>query len=68
MTQQRGVHDPRGYPPKVTVGQLAPRLEKFDKLGELEELERWTADLVARPFDDTEVVVADRRCASLRQH
>ncbi|HMB74415.1 MAG TPA: hypothetical protein VKQ06_12650 [Gammaproteobacteria bacterium] len=30
MTQQLVVHDPRGFPPKVTGKQLAPRLEALD--------------------------------------
>jgi len=30
MTQKLVVHDPRGYPPKVTGKQLAPRLERLD--------------------------------------
>lgn len=30
MAQKITVHDPRGYPPKVTGKQLAPRLESLD--------------------------------------
>ena len=30
MTRKLVVHDPRGYPPKVTGKQLAPRLDKLD--------------------------------------
>ncbi len=30
MTEKLTVHDPRGYPPKVTGKRLAPRLESFD--------------------------------------
>ena len=30
MTDQITVHDPRGYPPKVTGKRLAPRLESLD--------------------------------------
>ena len=30
MTDKLTVHDPRGYPPKVTGKRLAPRLETLD--------------------------------------
>ena len=30
MPDKLTVHDPRGYPPKVTGKRLAPRLESFD--------------------------------------
>jgi len=30
MMDKLTVHDPRGYPPKVTGKRLAPRLEKLD--------------------------------------
>ena len=30
MTNKIAVHDPRGYPPKVTGKRLAPRLESLD--------------------------------------
>ena len=30
MIDKLRVHDPRGYPPKVTGKRLAPRLESFD--------------------------------------
>ena len=30
MSAQLTVHDPRGYPPKVTGKQLAPRLQRLD--------------------------------------
>jgi hypothetical protein len=30
MTAKTTVHDPRGYPPKVTGKRLAPRLESLD--------------------------------------
>ncbi|MDP6342889.1 MAG: hypothetical protein QF491_05095 [Alphaproteobacteria bacterium] len=30
MTDRWTVHDPRGYPPKVTGKRLAPRLESLD--------------------------------------
>ena len=30
MTDTLTVHDPRGYPPKVTGKRLAPRLESLD--------------------------------------
>ena len=30
MTDKLTVHDPRGYPPKVTGKRLAPRLESLD--------------------------------------
>ncbi len=30
MTDKITVHDPRGYPPKVTGKKLAPRLESLD--------------------------------------
>lgn len=30
MTRKIGVHDPRGYPPKVTGKRLAPRLQTLD--------------------------------------
>jgi hypothetical protein len=30
MTARFAVHDPRGYPPKVTGKRLAPRLERLD--------------------------------------
>ena len=30
MTQQLPVHDPRGFPPKVTAKRLAPRLQSLD--------------------------------------
>lgn len=30
MSDQITVHDPRGYPPKVTGKRLAPRLESLD--------------------------------------
>jgi hypothetical protein len=30
MAERLTVHDPRGYPPKVTGKQLAPRLESLD--------------------------------------
>jgi len=30
MTERLTVHDPRGYPPKVTGKRLAPRLESLD--------------------------------------
>jgi hypothetical protein len=30
MSQSLNVHDPRGYPPKVTAKRLAPRLDKLD--------------------------------------
>jgi hypothetical protein len=30
MAEMLRVHDPRGYPPKVTGKQLAPRLESLD--------------------------------------
>lgn len=57
MTATIRVHDPRGYPPKVTGKRLAPRLESLD--GKviylvdclfdnsdvfIGELERWFAD------------------------
>jgi hypothetical protein len=31
MTQRVTVHDPRGYPPKVTGKRLAPRLDRLDR-------------------------------------
>lgn len=30
MTERLQVHDPRGYPPKVTGKRLAPRLDNFN--------------------------------------
>jgi hypothetical protein len=30
MTERLRVHDPRGYPPKVTGKRLAPRLQNLD--------------------------------------
>jgi hypothetical protein len=30
MAEQLSVHDPRGFPPKVTGKRLAPRLESLD--------------------------------------
>jgi hypothetical protein len=30
MTEKLTVHDPRGYPPKVTGKRLAPRLQSLD--------------------------------------
>ena len=31
MTEQLSVHDPRGYPPKVTGKRLAPLLQSLDE-------------------------------------
>jgi len=31
MAERVTVHDPRGYPPKVTGKQLAPRLDSLDR-------------------------------------
>ena len=46
MTQRIVVHDPRGYPPKVTGKQLAPRLDRLDGK---------TVYLVDCLFDNSEV-------------
>ena len=46
MTQTLTVHDPRGYPPKVTGKQLAPRLSA---------LEGKTIYLVDCRFDNSDV-------------
>jgi hypothetical protein len=57
MTDKLTVHDPRGYPPKVTGTRLAPRLESldgkvlflvdclFDNSGQfMDQLQRWFAE------------------------
>lgn len=31
MTEKLTVHDPRGFPPKVTGKRLAPRLDRLDR-------------------------------------
>ena len=46
MADKIRVHDPRGYPPKVTGKRLAPRLET---------LEGKNVFLVDRLFDNSEV-------------
>ena len=56
MSDQLTVHDPRGYPPKVTGKRLAPRLEGLDdkvvflvdclfdtSAAFMEQLQRWFA-------------------------
>lgn len=49
MTQKLVVHDPRGYPPKVTGKQLASRLDR---------LEGKTIYLVDCLFDNSELFMA----------
>ncbi len=57
MADKLTVHDPRGYPPKVTGKRLAPRLESLDRkviylvdclfdnsAVFMEQLEQWFAD------------------------
>jgi len=46
MAEQLNVHDPRGFPPKVTGKRLAPRLESLDGK---------TVYLVDCLFDNSEV-------------
>jgi hypothetical protein len=52
MTQHVHVHDPRGYPPKVTGKRLAERLE---------DLEGKTVYLVDCLFDNSDVFVEQLR-------
>lgn len=49
MTQKIQVHDPRGYPPKVTGKRLAPRLDRFEDK---------TIYLVDCLFDNSDVFMA----------
>ncbi len=46
MAEKLTVHDPRGYPPKVTGKRLAPRLESLDGK---------TVYLVDCRFDDSDI-------------
>jgi len=50
MTGKIAVHDPRGYPPKVTGKRLAPRLDRLD--GKV-------VYLVDCLFDNSEVFMAE---------
>ncbi len=50
MSHRIAVHDPRGFPPKVTGKQLAPRLEGFDGK---------TVYLVDCLFDNSEVFMRE---------
>ena len=52
MAERFTVHDPRGYPPKVTGKRLAPRLEAFDGK---------TVYLVDCLFDNSEVFMFQLR-------
>jgi len=52
MTNRVAVHDPRGYPPKVTGKRLAPRLESLD--GKV-------IFLVDCQFDNSDVFMAQMR-------
>jgi hypothetical protein len=49
MAEQLQVHDPRGYPPKVTSKPLAPRLQSLDGK---------TVYLVDCLFDNSDVFVS----------
>ncbi len=50
MAEKLTVHDPRGYPPKVTGKRLAPRLDGFDGK---------TVYLVDCLFDNSEVFMME---------
>jgi len=52
MTEHVTVHDPRGYPPKVTGKRLAPRLDNLD---------RKKVYLVDCLFDNSEVFMEQMR-------
>ncbi|HEY7460160.1 MAG TPA: hypothetical protein VH765_15565 [Xanthobacteraceae bacterium] len=52
MVGQLTVHDPRGYPPKVTGKRLAPRLDRLD---------RKRVYLVDCLFDNSEVFMEQLR-------
>ncbi len=58
MAEKLVVHDPRGYPPKVTGKPLAPRLE---------QLEGKTVYLVDCLFDNSDAFV-DQLHAWFREH
>ena len=53
MPSHLTVHDPRGYPPKVTGKRLAPRLEALDGK---------TVYLVDCLFDNSEAFMEQLRC------
>ena len=53
MTEKIRVHDPLGYPPKVTGKQLAPRLEKLDDK---------VIYLVDCLFDNSDAFIEQLRC------
>ena len=58
MSATLTVHDPRGYPPKVTGKRLAPRLETLD--GPSREVVR-ANDHVTVYLPDARVVLVERR-------
>ena len=59
MAEKLTVHDPRGYPPKVTGKPLAPRLQS---------LEGQTLYLVDCLFDNSEAFVDQLHALVLRAH